>query len=113
MGSHFVSAMPAGYYGWLFPFGTADALPRWHPFAGKQCKTPLISFLEAIALLLTKKIAQVSFTDLLDAPHSKLSLRFLNTAYMQLNSVHVSLGERVAGSTPARAVTGNKRAFRH
>lgn len=108
MSCRFVSAMPAGYYGWIFPFRVADALPRWHPFAGKHCKTLFISFLEEMALLLPKKIVQISFTNLLDAPHSKLSLRFLNTAYSQLNSVHVCLRERVAGSTPARAVTGNK-----
>lgn len=106
--SHFVSAMPAGYYGWLFPFRVADALPRWRPFASKQRKTLFITFLDETALLPPKKMVHVSFTSLLDALHSKLSLRFLNTAYMQLNSVYVSLRERVAGSTPARAVTGSK-----
>lgn len=107
MSCHFVSAMPAGYYGWLFPFRVADALPRWHPFAGKHCKTLFISFLEEMALA-SQENCSGFFTNLLDAPHSKLSLRFLNTANSQLSSVHVCLGERVAGSTPARAVTGNE-----
>lgn len=94
----FVSAMPTGYYGWLFPFRVAGTLPRWCPSAGKQCKALLSwGFWKKWLSYFPIKL-QISFSKL-HVPCSNLWLRFLNAAYKQPSSVHVCM--EVARNTPA------------
>lgn len=80
--------------------------PDGIPLQVSGAKALFISFLEEIALLLPKKNCSTFFHQ--SAECSPQRIKFLNKAYMQPNSVHVCVGERVAGSTPARAVIEKK-----
>lgn len=89
-----------------FPSELQNRYPDGIPLQVSGAKTLFVSSLEEIALLLIKKNCSGFFHQ--SAECSPQQIKFLNKAHMQLNSVHVCVGERVAGSTPARAVTGNK-----